>query len=91
LQRPPHDSSAHWFDEPATGLSGSLRLVLIVAVLVVLTFISVAWFCSHPPFRSIDYYLQSPIVIHREAPDLQTPPPPPVLPAPPTRAPFPNP
>jgi hypothetical protein len=66
-------SSARWFDEPVTGMSGSLRFVLIVAVLITLTFIAVAWLCSRPPYRSIDYYLRSPIVVQRQVPGPQLP------------------
>jgi hypothetical protein len=87
LDTQPH-SSAHWFDEPATGMSGSLRLLLIVAVLITLTFIAVAWLCSHPPYRSIDYYLRSPVVVQRQVPG---PVPGPQLPALPVPTPVRNP
>jgi hypothetical protein len=93
-----HHSSTHWFDEPLTDVSGSLRLVLIVAVVVVLTFIGVAWLCSQPPFRPISYYLQSPVLIQlteSQAPTASTartaPTAPTATTAPPMRTPLPSP
>ena len=85
-------SSAHWFHEPLTDVSGGLRLLLIVGVLVMLTFIVVAWFCSHTPNSSVGDYWQSPIV--SQVPEFQTPlkqPTQATPPAPPIRTPLPNP
>jgi hypothetical protein len=87
LERQTH-SSAGPFDGAVTGLAGILRLLLIVALLVMLTFLGAVWFGLHPLFKSIDYRSQSPVVIQKQAPEPQ---PTPAPPAPPIRTPAPSP
>jgi hypothetical protein len=71
LDSPP--SSAGSFDEPVAGLSGVTWLVVTIAALVLLAFIGIAWHSSHPPYRSIDYYLRNPFAIQKQVPEPPAP------------------
>jgi hypothetical protein len=72
-----HHSSTAWFDGAVTGYAAILRLVVIVVLVVMLSFVGVIWFSTHPLSRIFDYRWPSPhpVVVPRAGPE---PPPTPV-------------